>query len=451
MKKIIAFLLIFSLILPVFAFAEESSSDIVQPNDEESYIALQAKFDDLEKQIKESNKSLSSIQGNINDNTNFLAILNSQIDILNSQIRILDDEIKTSEEAQQIINEVLQNTESEKETLTQEISELEKERVKTEKELKVASDELCEIIRNEYINGSIDELALASAFATSDDMSVYLNKEEIFDLMRKEKEAVFENVSKKYKEIETQERKLEKDRYKLERAEETIKTLEEQRVAYRVQLEANKLALETKKSLITEKKNNIKYIISQLDEDSEVYKEQIRKNREEMETISVYVDNYISEYSSKLGDIPEAAVYNTGKMQWPVRFSSYISCGYPCYSDGSPHWGIDIVSSDGNTYGRPFRAAQSGTVIIAMNDNNWNGGFGNYCVIDHGDGTQTLYAHSSGLVVSAGDTVMQGEQLGYIGETGNTTGPHLHFEVRVKDGNGKVQRVNPTNYVSNDT
>ena len=451
MKKIIAFLLIFSLILPVLAFAEESNSDIVQPNDEESYIALQAKFDDLEEQIKESNKSLSEIQGNINDNTNFLAILNSQIDILNSQIRLLDDEIKTSEEAQQIIDEVLKNTESEKETLTQEISELEKERVKTEKELKAASDELKEIIRNEYINGTIDELALASAFTTSDDMSTYLNKEEVFAIMKAEKEAVFNEVSEKYAEIEAQERKLEKDKYKLERAEDTIKSFEEQRVVYRVQLEANKLALETKKSLITEKKNNIKYIISQLDENSEIYKEQIKKNREEMEVISVYVDNYISEYSSKLGDVPDAAIYNTGKMQWPVRFSSYISCGYPCYSDGSSHWGIDIVASDGNTYGRPFRAAQSGTVILAINDNNWNNGFGNYCVVDHGDGTQTLYAHSSGLVVSVGDTVMQGEQLGYIGDTGNTTGPHLHFEVRVKDSNGNVQRVNPTNYVTNDT
>ena len=86
--------------------------------------------------------------------------------------------------------------------------------------------------------------------------------------------------------------------------------------------------------------------------------------------------------------------------------------------------------------------------MAGANDGNWNYGFGNYCVIDHGDGTQTLYAHAKTLYVSKGDVVQKGEKIGAIGETGNTTGPHLHFEVRIKKSDGSVSRVQPLDYVS---
>jgi murein DD-endopeptidase MepM/ murein hydrolase activator NlpD len=77
--------------------------------------------------------------------------------------------------------------------------------------------------------------------------------------------------------------------------------------------------------------------------------------------------------------------------------------------------------------GTPIRAAASGTVIIA----GWTGGYGNYTCIDHGGGLSTCYGHQSGYAVSAGDTVSQGQIIGYSGNTGSSTGPHLHFEVRI--------------------
>ena len=85
--------------------------------------------------------------------------------------------------------------------------------------------------------------------------------------------------------------------------------------------------------------------------------------------------------------------------------------------------GVDL----GAPTGTPIVAAASGTVIFARNG--YNGGYGNMVMIKHPNGTQTLYAHQSKLATSAGEQVTKGETIGYVGSTGHSTGPHLHFEV----------------------
>ena len=80
--------------------------------------------------------------------------------------------------------------------------------------------------------------------------------------------------------------------------------------------------------------------------------------------------------------------------------------------------------------GTPIYAAADGTVLIAKTGGGWNGGYGNYVVISHSNGTETLYAHMSVVLVSPGDTVGQGDTIGKVGMTGMATGNHLHFEVR---------------------
>lgn len=87
--------------------------------------------------------------------------------------------------------------------------------------------------------------------------------------------------------------------------------------------------------------------------------------------------------------------------------------------------GIDLA----NYYGAPVFASAAGEVIVAR-FGGWNGGYGNYLVIAHPNGTQTLYAHLSDLVAYDGRFVARGELIGHIGSTGNSTGPHLHFEIR---------------------
>ncbi|HEY6113038.1 MAG TPA: peptidoglycan DD-metalloendopeptidase family protein [Gaiellaceae bacterium] len=101
---------------------------------------------------------------------------------------------------------------------------------------------------------------------------------------------------------------------------------------------------------------------------------------------------------------------------------------------GRMHEGVDI----GCAYGTPNRAAASGTVIYS----GWHGGYGNLIVVDHGNGLSTAYAHASSLLVGIGQSVSQGDTVSLVGSTGNSSGPHLHFEVRV---NG--QAVDPLFYL----
>lgn len=87
--------------------------------------------------------------------------------------------------------------------------------------------------------------------------------------------------------------------------------------------------------------------------------------------------------------------------------------------------GVDLASR----IGAPVTAAASGRVIVAR-EGGWNGGYGNYVVIEHPNKTQTLYAHLQDVTVGVGQVISQGEELGHLGNTGKSTGPHLHFEVR---------------------
>ena len=118
-------------------------------------------------------------------------------------------------------------------------------------------------------------------------------------------------------------------------------------------------------------------------------------------------------------------------VAWPTNGSVTSGFGYRW---GSLHAGIDIA----NGVGTPIRAAKGGTVILA----GWNGGYGNCIVIDHGGGFSTLYGHMTRLRASDGQRVSQGDLIGDMGSTGNSTGSHLHFETRL---NGTPQ--DPSRYL----
>lgn len=156
--------------------------------------------------------------------------------------------------------------------------------------------------------------------------------------------------------------------------------------------------------------------------------------------------------TTKAPETTAKAKAKSSGMIWPADSDAIVTAGYPYYSSGASHGGVDIALYDENgcnvTEDTYILAAQDGVVVTAYNDGCWNKGFGNYCIIDHGNGVQTLYAHSNEIRVSEGDTVKQGQIIGLVGDTGNTTAPHLHFEVRIERGNGCYERTNPLKFIS---
>jgi murein DD-endopeptidase MepM/ murein hydrolase activator NlpD len=127
---------------------------------------------------------------------------------------------------------------------------------------------------------------------------------------------------------------------------------------------------------------------------------------------------------------PDGALAGSGNFSWPT--AGYISQGY---------WGGHPAIDVAGWLGAPVTASDSGYVVLA--GGGWNSGYGNYVIIDHGNGFTTLYAHLNSVFVKPGETVSRGQQVGTMGNTGNSTGPHLHFEIRY---NGVP--YNPASYLN---
>jgi len=142
--------------------------------------------------------------------------------------------------------------------------------------------------------------------------------------------------------------------------------------------------------------------------------------------------------SGMAADVPSDWVNLAGAPSlWPITgpiTSSFGEREDPFNGEGAFHSGVDISG----TFGEPVRATADGTVEVAS----MASGYGREIVINHGNGIQTLYGHLSGFAVTAGQEVNRGEVIGYVGMTGRSTGPHLHYEVRIHN-----TPVNPYRYL----
>ena len=148
------------------------------------------------------------------------------------------------------------------------------------------------------------------------------------------------------------------------------------------------------------------------------------------------LDAQLQAMLAQIANQNSSQVTAAGEYMWPLPSGGYISCYFGDTDPGGrPHYAMDIAIAAGT----PIYAANDGSVVTAT----WHSSYGNYIVLDHGNGKSTLYAHCSGLAVSSGQSVSKGQVIGYVGSTGYSTGNHLHFEFRI---NG--QKVNPANYVS---
>lgn len=177
-----------------------------------------------------------------------------------------------------------------------------------------------------------------------------------------------------------------------------------------------------KEQELTEKRSKKDAVLASMEADREaslaLYDEKIAASEEVARLIRQRDRGPEDEYSMP-------TVTGSGQMIWPLHGEITSEYGYrthPIYGDARYHSGLDI----GGDYGEAIVAAAAGTVIHA----GWISGYGYTVIIDHGGGITSLYAHNEELAVGEGQHVSQGQMIAYCGSTGNSTGPHCHFEVR---------------------
>ena len=258
-------------------------------------------------------------------------------------------------------------------------------------------------------------------------LDVLMNSKSIIDFVSKYYaiQRIAEIDSQTIDELEQTKQELEKINNELEEDKAQMKIA-------KVEAEKQTVVLTNTRTVYENQKNSLSESEKQLNAQIETYK----KQQEELENLIQYTING-STYELK---------YSGGVMIWPTLESSYITSPYgsrlhPIQGVIKNHDGIDIGGSTGD----PVYAAADGIIIYSAFN---TGGYGNMVMIDHGLNSEgvkivTLYAHGDKLLKSVGETVKQGDVIMEMGSTGNSTGPHVHFEVRE---NGS--HVDPKNYLS---
>ncbi len=217
----------------------------------------------------------------------------------------------------------------------------------------------------------------------------------------------------------------------------------------RENIKAEKTEMEAKEAQLGEQQNELQ---GKLDETTKLMNE-YAADQKALERMHAAEEKAADEIDAQIARLiaDSDVVPGSEGFIWPVSTSKMISS--PIGSRVAPggfgstnHKGVDICNVG---YTSSVYATKSGRVLLT-NSSGWGGGYGNYVVIDHGGGLTTLYAHMSVVKVSPGDTVSQGTVIGVTGNTGASTGPHLHYEVRTTTiVNGKSVTVyqNPLNYL----
>ncbi|MBF8983373.1 peptidoglycan DD-metalloendopeptidase family protein [Lutibacter sp. B2] len=188
-------------------------------------------------------------------------------------------------------------------------------------------------------------------------------------------------------------------------------------------LEAYERNLSIMISNMETKQKQLKIDIGEMIKTKELIKQDSKKFEKQIDELNAYANKLSEEIRRK----QSTGKYVGGQLNWPAPGYTRITSpfGYrihPILKRKKMHTGIDV----GVPYGKTIVAAGDGKVIMA----NWYGGYGKAVMVDHGGGIVTLYAHNSTLLVKVGQNVKRGQAITKSGSTGNSTGPHLHFEVR---------------------
>ncbi len=344
----------------------------------------QDEYNNTVKNIKETEKKISEGEKKAND--------------LSAEIKVLEKQIY---DAQVEINILTVDLNATKEKIKTTLAELDD----IQKQMDDQNSALLARLRAMYKQGDI---GLISVLLGSSNMTELITNVEMMKMIYEADADLMEKLGDQYAVVDAKKNEL---------------------VALRTELETQQAVLNQKKSALDKDMNTV-----------ESKKRQIEKDNAALEAKLDAMNREADALKAEIIRLQSNGSYIGGAMGWPSRSSKRITDPFgmrlhPFYHIYKLHTGIDI----GAARGTDILAAADGTVIAAS----YSSGYGYYIMIDHGGGIVTLYAHSSKLIAKKGDKVKRGETIALVGSTGMSTGPHIHFEVRV---NGSYK--DPLGYVT---
>lgn len=342
----------------------------------------------------------------------------------NIQQQLTNEANKKSEAEKTIgtVYEQLHAIQIELDTATADLKQVQADRIrldqditKTEAELKAAQERLqsrekvfYKRVRDIYINGRLSYLDVVVG---SKDFSDFANRMEMLKRILQADMELINTIKTEREEIASKKAKLEADRAKV--------------------LELEKVAQE-KQTIINQKKAERQAVLERAMNDRDTADRAYNELMASSASITAMLQQRAAERAaaaaaaSQGGGATTTWVQGTGQLAAPVNAPITSDFGWrihPIYGTSRLHAGTDFGVDEGT----PVHAADGGVVVEA----GWISGYGYTVIIDHGNGMSTLYAHNSDVAVSPGQTVSKGQVVSYSGNTGGSTGPHLHFEVRI--------------------
>lgn len=351
------------------------------------------KISDLQQQEAEYQEELEKTQDKIEDKQAYSDTLTKQINVLNQQISASQSEITA-----------LNNSIAEKQSIIDQ----------AEADIQDRMDILKKRIRNIYMSGETSDLEIILG---AKDFSDFLDKYELVKTLSDYDQDLITEIKGELATVSDEKVQLEADRTDLQAAQDI---LDEKQAKLQGLLDENEAVL----SSLYADESDLESMIA-------------NTNKQEAEIQAKLNAYYASQNTAPQSGGSNITVSPSG-FAWPTPGFYYVISPYG-EDRGYSHKGIDIAG--GGIMGATTVASYSGTVVAANNScaHNWGksgscgcgGGYGNYVLIDHGNGKSTMYAHLSSTTVSTGAYVSKGQTIGYVGSTGWSTGAHLHYECRM--------------------
>ena len=429
-KRIIIFVLFFSLISQLVVIDELNANTA-----EQRLIEVEKQLQAVANQIKQYEGEKTNLEKAILSNDSALNQVNSELSQVQARLvqaeAALEEALAGYDQSLKNLGAVQQNIIQEQTKLGKiknEITNVKDELFETQKNLNIAKDDLQKQAVELYINGvmspstalfidlnELSDFLAALGYASSIVDSAYEIVEQLNAFERlAETQTEFLTIREVERETSItnlQEEEEKKNQISIE-AEEFADDVERKKNI----VESEKRQVENKKAKVLSERQKAQKLLNQANQQLE----KLDKEHADLEKLEDAIQADIDRLMSVGGVAP-------GKLSWPIT-GSYVSSGYKWRRLGgttSFHGAIDIPSSTGT----PIKAAAGGVVIVAR----YYGAAGRTVFIDHGGGMTTLYFHMNKIYVSVGQTIVTGDVIGSVGTTGRTTGPHLHFEVRLKN------------------